>query len=313
MVFIPTCSEDFTTDLLLPFLEGKAEVFRFDIDRFRDYRWDFSPHGFSILDSAGRVISERYLSCFYLRKPIFFNDLDVPKGGLLENWCREEVTDCFHDLYSRCAVAGLCALVHPGAGAWRKPRQMTVAAKYFRVPEWHVVQGSLSSVPSGREWVVKTLTQTRIGAGKCLFVRKADPNGLDPGYPWFLQEALVGGVDETAVFVNGRIFAFASPPREEGSHIDSRRTIVESNPKWSPVELSEAEREAIRAFMHEAGLSFGRFDFIRKDGVLFFLEVNPNGQWAWLDEKNEHGLLSAVAEEILAVERRGRTLAEAPG
>ena len=89
MVFIPTCSEDFTTDLLLPFLEGKAEVFRFDIDRFRDYRWDFSPHGFSILDSAGLVISEQSLSCFYLRKPIFFDDLDVPKGGLLENWCRE--------------------------------------------------------------------------------------------------------------------------------------------------------------------------------------------------------------------------------
>ena len=75
----------------------------------------------------------------------------------------------------------------------------------------------------------------------------------------------------------------------------------------------EAERKAICGFMAEAGLSFGRFDFIRKDGVLNFLEVNPNGQWAWLDEKNEHGLLSAIAEEILAVERRGRTLAAARG
>ena len=65
--------------------------------------------------------------------------------------------------------------------------------------------------------------------------------------------------------------------------------------------------------MAEAGLSFGRFDFIRKDGVLNFLEVNPNGQWAWLDEKDERGLVSAVAEEILAVERRGRTLAAARG
>jgi D-alanine-D-alanine ligase-like ATP-grasp enzyme len=50
--------------------------------------------------------------------------------------------------------------------------------------------------------------------------------------------------------------------------------------------------------MDETGYRFGRFDFIRKDGELWFLELNPNGQWAWLDEKNEHGLVSMVADAI---------------
>ena len=63
---------------------------------------------------------------------------------------------------------------------------------------------------------------------------------------------------------------------------------------------------AIRGFMAEAGLSFGRFDFIRKDGVLHFLEVNPNGQWAWLDEKNEHGLVTLVADAIKAEDQAHR-------
>ena len=58
--------------------------------------------------------------------------------------------------------------------------------------------------------------------------------------------------------------------------------------------------------MDETGYRFGRFDFIRKDGELWFLELNPNGQWAWLDEKNEHGLVSMVADAIKAEDRAHR-------
>ena len=39
-------------------------------------------------------------------------------------------------------------------------------------------------------------------------------------------------------------------------------------------------------------------DSIRKDGELWFLELNPNGQWAWLDENNGRGLVSMVADAI---------------
>ena len=58
--------------------------------------------------------------------------------------------------------------------------------------------------------------------------------------------------------------------------------------------------------MDETSYRFGRFDFIRKDGELWFLELNPNGQWAWLDEKNKHGLVSMVAEAIKAEDRTHR-------
>ena len=63
------------------------------------------------------------------------------------------------------------------------------------------------------------------------------------------------------------------------------------------------DERAIRGFMDETGYRFGRFDFIRKDGELWFLELNPNGQWAWLDEKNEHGLVTLVANAIKAEDR----------
>jgi D-alanine-D-alanine ligase-like ATP-grasp enzyme len=37
--------------------------------------------------------------------------------------------------------------------------------------------------------------------------------------------------------------------------------------------------------LRELGLQFGAFDFIvDKEGELYFLEVNPNGQWYWLED-----------------------------
>ena len=58
--------------------------------------------------------------------------------------------------------------------------------------------------------------------------------------------------------------------------------------------------------LNETGYRFGRFDFIRKGGELWFLELNPNGQWAWLDEKNENGLVTLVADAIKAEDRQHR-------
>ena len=84
MVFVATCSQDRTSDLLLPRL-APAGVFRFDIDRFRDYVWDFSPAGFRIRAPDGAEISDRTLSAFYLRKPMFLDAIDVPRGGCPEN------------------------------------------------------------------------------------------------------------------------------------------------------------------------------------------------------------------------------------
>ena len=56
--------------------------------------------------------------------------------------------------------------------------------------------------------------------------------------------------------------------------------------------------------MRRAHLNFGRLDFLRgNDGELYFLEVNSNGQWGWLDYKGDNGLVDAIIGEILAVHR----------
>ena len=50
--------------------------------------------------------------------------------------------------------------------------------------------------------------------------------------------------------------------------------------------------------MKELGLQFGRLDFLQGQDGYHFLEVNSNGEWAWLDTEGRYGLLPKVAEEI---------------
>ena len=299
MIFIFTCSQCETTDIVMREFD-ENEVLRFNIDKPEDFAWDFHQYGFRIVDkTSGRDISNKTFTSFYLRKPIFFNRIDVPWFGCIENWCREETSELFGDFFRECQSRGLVALVRCPNNKYGKLRQLLAAETYFHVAPWHFFHGELPEEMKRGRWVVKSMTSTPIGKDKMFFVKEVQPSVLDLSYPWFAQERIDGEDEVTVVYVNGKTYA-AATTRNSFDGEDSRKSIFTNQAAWPRCELSPAEEQAIKGFMHETGYRFGRFDFIRKDGELWFLELNPNGQWAWLDEKNEHGLVSMVADAIKA-------------
>lgn len=305
MIFIFTCSQCETTDIVMREFDAN-DIFRFNIDKPEDFAWNFHDHGFCIVDkTAGRKITDKTFSSFYLRKPIYFERIDIPKYGCIENWCREETTELFSDFYRECQNRGLVALVDCPNRKYGKLRQLLVARKYFRVAPWHFFHGELPDELNRGRWVAKTMTQTPIGKNKIFLVKEVNPCALDLSYPWFVQERIDGKEEVTVVYIDGKTYA-ASAPRDSFDGDDSRKSIIENPAAWPRCSLSTDEENAINEFMHETGYRFGRFDFIRKDGELWFLELNPNGQWAWLDEKNEHGLVTLVADAIKAEDQAHR-------
>lgn len=311
MLFVFTCSQEGTFDLMRPFFRN-LQVFRFNIDQPEEYAWDFNRQGFSITDlKDGVTIDSRSISSYYLRKPMYLETIDIPKDGCLENWRREETEALFKDFYRECESKDLTVLVHSRDNHYGKLRQMRVAENYFKVPNWHIFHGTLPPELTQGHWVAKALTGTLIGKGKVFFVKEVDPTKLDLSYPWFLQEKLEGEDEVTVVYANGQLFPYRYPRSAITASEDIRKATIEDNSLWQPCELTAHEQSAIRGFMAETGYSFGRFDFIRKDDALWFLELNPNGQWAWLDEKDENGLISAIADAIIAEDLRHRRAADA--
>ena len=313
MIFIPTCSQDTTTDILMKELDAN-DVIRFNIDKPEDFAWDFNRYGFRIADkTSGREITDKTFTSFYIRKPMYFDRIDVPKFGCAENWRREETDELFQDFYRECQNRGLVSLVRCSNNRYGKLRQLLAAEKHFNVAPWHFFHGELPDELKSGRWVVKSMTQTPIGKSKVFLVKEIDPATLDLAYPWFVQERIDGEDEVTVVYVNGKTYA-ATAPRNSFDGEDSRKMILTNPHEWPQCELSSADERAIRVFMDETGYRFGRFDFIRKDGELWFLELNPNGQWAWLDENNEHGLVSMVADAIKSEDlaHRGRPSLQAP-
>ena len=78
----------------------------------------------------------------------------------------------------------------------------------------------------------------------------------------------------------------------EETKIDWRKKKIPFQPYLLPNEISEK----CLALTQKLNLSFGAIDIIRnKNGEYIFLEINPNGQWAWLE--TEAGL--KISDEII--------------
>ncbi len=303
MLLVLTHSEDVTTDVVLDRLTD-VEVFRFNIDLWCDYEWRIDADGFILRDPTGRTCEEEAVHAVYLRK-LYFNPplIDVPAGGSEENWLRGEIEDVWTGIRDLAMESGKLALVHPSPrGRWNKMRQMRVASRFFRIPPWSAFRAD--KPPLEAPVVTKTFGARHIGGGGLVTVREVDPRALSPDYPWFIQRKVEAAThDVTVAWVNGEVFAYELS-RSLFDGVDCRIPSTTHNLPWHPCELSPEETEAVAGFMRETGYSFGRLDFLRDGGGLWFLEVNPNGQFAWLDPQGENGLLDAVADAIRKVHRR---------
>ncbi len=303
MILILSWSGDETTDIIVDALHP-VPVFRWNLDLWDQYEARISHEGFRIKDPAGRVADESNVMAVYLRK-LFFNPcrIDVPAAGNAEAWKRAELEAIWLGMRDLAQEQGKLALVHPAStGRWGKIRQMRVAQEFFRVPDWWVIAGGrMDDVPS--PVVAKTFTGTNIGGG-IMPVQEVHPSKLSTDYPWFLQRKMTpASHDVTVAWVNGELFAY----QVDRSLFEGEDVRIPST-TWEPLRLTQGETENITEFMKRTGYSFGRLDFLKVDGELWFLEVNPNGQFAWLDLDRKSGLIHSVAEAIKRVWEKNRLL-----
>jgi glutathione synthase/RimK-type ligase-like ATP-grasp enzyme len=60
--------------------------------------------------------------------------------------------------------------------------------------------------------------------------------------------------------------------------------------------IPDALADRLRELLRMLGLSFGAIDLVKTpEDDYVFLEVNPSGQWLWLDDKLDLGITRAVA------------------
>ena len=304
MLFVLTTSFDTTVDLIIRDM-GTDGVFRYNFDLWRDYKLSLTPGGFRIEDPTGRVIESRTTSKFLLGKP--WRSKDMFPGEDVEDedrYYEEEMWYALREIANLLWADGKIVLVEPLVDARvGKFVQLDAARVFFNVPTYQFSVGAPFEKAKGRGYVAKSLTFETIGPeseGATLFTTKVDTDQLSPGVPWFVQECITAETDVTVQVVRDEAFAFELDRRPfMDKTVDWRELAAdETSGEWQPHILPEDTEKKIFAFMDRLGLHFGRLDFLLGKGVYYFLEVNPSGQWGWLDVEGKHGLLNKVIKEI---------------
>jgi predicted ATP-grasp superfamily ATP-dependent carboligase len=120
--------------------------------------------------------------------------------------------------------------------------------------------------------------------------------------PVIFQE-YVEGNDIRITVVGKHIFAAEIDITDGDYPVDFRMNY--ETLKMSPIELPEKTVSAIRSLMERLGLVYGAIDFRRTpEGQYIFLEINPAGQWLFVEKHTGQKITNAVAETLLELNGR---------
>jgi hypothetical protein len=291
ILLIITNSYDTTTDVLLDRL-ATVPVFRLNFDQITRYKLRFDQDGFHISDPTGRMAGNMTISKAYWRKP-FSSDAD---GS--EFWTKyvdAEMRVILTEIVNLLWVEQKLVLVEPFAERRTgKLLQLRHAHGLFAVPAYEVV---LNEASRTKPAVVKSLSNELVG-DRVLYTTEVRADDLDLRYPWFVEQYIEASHDVTVVFVRRQLFAFSLDRDFLNTTVDWRQCMFQEQ-KWTRHSLPSDLSTAILEYMEALKLDFGRFDFLLdKHQRYWFCELNPNGQFAWLDLSGEQGLLDAVMQEI---------------
>ena len=223
--------------------------------------------------------------------------------------------------YTECheAVAGLWAALAliwvnpPGLDeiAHHKPYQLKVAAQAgLRIPRTvitndpDVARQFIDDLGPGRT-IYKTFVASEEHWRETRAIRSEELGLLDRVRlaPVIFQEYVAADADVRVTVVGDRMFAAAITPAPGGYQLDYRMDLAGA--RFEPVDLPAETSKKIGALMRRLGLIYGAVDLRRiPGGEYVFLEVNPAGEWHFVEERTGQPITEAMADLLMGLDGR---------
>lgn len=296
-ILMVTSSYDKTCSYLIKKF-NQLTFFRLDLDRFSDYHITFSVDGFKIKDANHYIDSESCVS-IYFRKPSM-----------------EKLDDIFESQYhpyihkeTYAFVEGIVesfngtVLTKPSVmrRANNKVLQASLAAQAgFLLPEFAITNDvDLLKHFSENAGIIKPVALGEIMSGSSKeFVQT---NLIDPAFeadnfkysPVYLQNFIEKDFEVRVTVVDEQFFPVKI---HSENNIDWRKP--NNKVFYEACSIPSTIKSCCLKFMELCNMKFGCFDLIVKDSVWYFLEMNANGQWAWLEFETKHSISDAIVRYL---------------
>lgn len=287
------------------------QVIAYETDLIASGSQEFSAHidagGDLHFTYNGRAFSPQDIAAAWWRKPMYY--------GTTNSWRWLSIKDEFAAMHSFLpdTISAEAWLNNPQKMllAQSKIPQLAVAAACgFAVPEtlvanrWDAIEAfpyerlivkmaKSSIMPSVDGKIENMMPATILDHDK--LPKKASP------YPGIWQPLIPKKREWRVTVVGEHVFAAAIYTKHTAKD-DWRKHQFTSAVKFKNEEFPVDLQVKCRALLKHFGLRYGAFDFIEKpNGEIIFLEVNPNGQFKWLEDDLGLPISKAIADELIAI------------
>jgi hypothetical protein len=197
-----------------------------------------------------------------------------------------------------------------------KPRQLRLARSAgFKIPET-IVSNSFEEVrrfAAGKMVIGKPLRHALFesnGEERVIFTTRlpefveSDKDSIG-AVPAIYQMEIIKECDVRVTVVGERAFAVTIDSQSKDETITDWRKGSFPDLVHEAVHLPAALEAACVNLVKRLGLRFGAIDLVLdREGHYWFLECNPNGQWAWIENRTGLPISVAIVDEL---ERIGRS------
>jgi ATP-grasp ribosomal peptide maturase len=305
-VLVATEANDVTADMVIAHLNQRGvPVARFNPADFGTDLTVSARFGVGSLPVAGqirtasRIVGLERVGAVYWRRPVWpaFEHLQGADARFAAAQVRYGLGGTLYGLQ------GCLWLNHPlrNAAADYKPAQLALAHRMGLTVPPTLVTNNLDEarrfIREHRQVIHKTLRWTpyeRDGVGLTSWAESVRADELDDTVhitPHLFQARVDKIADVRVLIVGRRTFAV---------RIDSDWRRDYTALTYSVVDLPNRLERSLLAYLDHFGLASGSFDLaVDRDGEFHWLELNPNGQWGWLEEKTGLEMAAAFADLLV--------------
>ena len=283
---------DFSTDLVALQLQRIGVPYiRLNREQLAEHSLTLDPlvPELTIHGPAGTCKVGQNLRSVWFRQPVFLRNTPPTPLSLQDQLERSQWTAFLRAL---CVFRDAAWMNFPAATylAEAKPYQLSIASSCgFQIPETLVTNDAhriRSAFPE--TLVIKSLDTVLLRDGDdCLFTyttlnskNELMENNINT-VPLLAQYALKDKIDLRVTVIGDEIFAVRILSNEAGIPGDWR-LIPKADLEYEDIVLTEDIAQSCFLLTRRLGRSFSAIDLIETTQGIFFIEINPTGEWGWL-------------------------------
>ena len=292
-VLVITSSIDETASYIIAKYSEQVDFFRLNVDQFKSYKFHIGNDGWSIFRECEKISSSDVYSIYY-RKPILPDlgeydsqyhlmiqrDVISVINGIADSFCGKVLT---RPSILRKVENKVYQLIYAGKNGWDIP------CSYIgnNIDECRCFEDKTS--------IIKPITMGKTqGKNGWELYQTNLYRGIEEDIsitPVYLQEYIRKQFEVRITIVGEKVYPIRIDTKNK---IDWRADYC--NHKYTKIVCPDNIIKKCYQMMEDFSLNFGAFDFIvTPEDKWVFLEVNPNGQWLWL----EHNMKLDISKEIV--------------